>query len=102
MDVIILEGSRKTLAETNFEVREAIQTALELVKDKRGFRTHTETWWDCKLKIILGHNIYTTSIIIEPDEKVKKRKWIRWYNGYAYYCNGVFWSSISRCRVELI
>ena len=101
MDVIFLEGSRKHISETNFEAREAIEKAMELVRDRRGFRTHTDTWRECKLEITLGHNIYTTSIRIEPDAKLKKR-WNNWYNGHAYYCNGVFWASRSRCRVELI
>jgi len=101
MEVIFLQGSRKHISETNFEARKAIQKAMELVENKRGFRTCTETWWDCKLVITLGHNIYTTSIQIEPDAKWQRR-WNNWHNGHAYYCNGVFWANRSGFKVELI
>ena len=36
-----------------------------------------------------------------PEQDVIRRR-SNWHNGYAYYCNGVFWANMSRVRVELV
>lgn len=92
----------KPREEWDSDVRDAVDKALELVKDKHGFRTHSEIWRRCELIITIGHNIYTTSIEIRPPQMAIIRRRANWHNGYAYYCNGVFWASISRTKVELI
>lgn len=102
MEVIYREGSRKTLDESDDEVRDAVAAAIKLTEDKRGFRTIHEVWRDCQLIVTIGHNIYTTNIHIIPSNTEKKRRRDRWHNGYAYFCNGVFWANWSRIRVELI
>ena len=65
-------------------------------------KTHSEIWRRCNLVITVGHNIYTTSIEIRPPEQDVIRRRSNWHNGYAYYCNGVFWANMSRVRVELV
>ena len=92
----------KSFSEWNSEVQDAVRKASELVEGKHGFKTYSETWRDCELIITIGHNIYTTSIEIRPSEKEIKHRRGNWHNGYAYYCNGVFWASISKIQVELI
>ena len=92
----------KPFGEWHWEVREAVKTALALVEGKNGFRTHSEIWRRCNLVITVGHNIYTTSIEIRPPEQDVIRRRSNWHNGYAYYCNGVFWANMSRVKVELI
>ena len=92
----------KPFGEWDWEVREAVKTALALVEGKNGFRTHSEIWRRCNLVITVGHNIYTTSIEIRPPEQDVIRRRSNWHNGYAYYCNGVFWANMSRVRVELV
>ena len=92
----------KPFGEWDWEVREAVKTALALVEGKNGFRTHSEIWRRCNLVITVGHNIYTTSIEIRPPEQDVIRRRSNWHNGYAYYCNGVFWANMSRVKVELI
>jgi hypothetical protein len=52
----------KPFGEWDWEVREAVKTALALVEGKNGFKTHSEIWRRCNLVITVGHNIYTTSI----------------------------------------
>lgn len=102
MKAIYREGSRKTLDESDDEVRDAVAAALKLIEDKKGFRTVHEVWRDCQLIITIGHNIYTTNIHIMPSDEERKRRSGRWHNLYAYFCNGVFWANWSRIRVELI
>ncbi|EDV03022.1 hypothetical protein BACINT_02134 [Bacteroides intestinalis DSM 17393] len=92
----------KPFGEWDWEVREAVKTALALVEGKNGFKTHSEIWRRCNLVITVGHNIYTTSIEIRPPEQDVIRRRSNWHNGYAYYCNGVFWANMSRVKVELI
>ena len=92
----------KPFGEWDWEVREAVKTALALVEGKNGFKTHSEIWRRCNLVITVGHNIYTTSIEIRPPEQDVIRRRSNWHNGYAYYCNGVFWANMSRVRVELV
>ena len=89
-------------SEWNWEVQEAVRKALELIEDKTGFKTYHETWRNCELHVTVGHNIYTTSIHIRPPERALYDRRKKWHNGYAYFCNGVFWASISRIKVELI
>lgn len=86
----------------HWEVREAVERAVELVQGKTGFRTHSEIWRRCDLVVTVGHNIYTTNIEIRPPEQDMIRRRSNWNNGYAYYCNGVFWANVSRVKVELI
>ncbi len=102
MKIIYKAGNRKTFAEMNGETQQAVRRAVELVENKQGFKTPFEIWRNCELIITIGHNIYTTSIEIRPPEKdiIKRRS--NWHNGYAYYCNGVFWANWSRIKVELI
>ncbi|TDO64360.1 hypothetical protein [Sunxiuqinia elliptica] len=88
--------------EWDYEVRDAVDKALELVEGKHGFRTPFEIWRNCELIITIGHNIYTTSIEIRPPQMAVIKRRANWHNGYAYYCNGVFWANISRIKVELI
>lgn len=71
-------------------------------RGENGFRTHSEIWRRCNLVITVGHNIYTTSIEIRPPEQDVIRRRSNWHNGYAYYCNGVFWANMSRVKVELV
>ena len=85
----------KPFGEWDWEVREAVKTALALVEGKNGFKTHSEIWRRCNLVITVGHNIYTTSIEIRPPEQDVIRRRSNWHNGYAYYCNGVFFCSHS-------
>ena len=92
----------KPFGEWDWEVREVVKTALALVEGKNGFKTHSEIWRRCNLVITVGHNIYTTSIEIRPPEQDVIRRRSNWHNGYAYYCNGVFWANMSRVRVELV
>lgn len=102
MKIIYKAGNRKSVEEMDCEARDAVRKALELVEGKHGFKTHFEIWRDCELIITIGHNIYNTSIQICPPEMAKIRRRANWHNGYAYYCNGVFWASVSRTKVELI
>lgn len=51
----------KPFGEWDWEVREAVKTAIALVEGKNGFRTHSEIWRRCNLVITVGHNIYTTN-----------------------------------------
>lgn len=92
----------KPISEWDSEVRDAVNKALEQVEGKHGFKTHIEIWRNCELIITIGHNIYTTSIEIRPPEMAVIRRRSNWHNGYAYFCNGVFWANISRVKVELI
>ncbi len=92
----------KPRSEWSWEVRQAVDRALELIEGKHGFRTPFEIWRDCELHITVGHNIYTTSIHIQPPEMAVVKRRANWHNGYAYYCNGAFWGSFSRTQVELI
>lgn len=102
MKVIYKAGSRQSLAEMDWEARDAVRSALALVEDKTGFRTYTgEIWRDCTLVITMGHNIYTTSIEICPNEQDVRRR-PNAFNTSALYANGAFWASISRNMVELI
>lgn len=102
MKVIYKAGSRRTFEEMDSEAQEAVKQATALIEGKTGFKTPFEIWRNCELIINMGHNIYTTSIEIRPPEKdiIKRRS--NWHNGYAYYCNGVFWANWSRIKVELI
>ncbi len=90
------------ISEWDWEVREAVEKAVELVEGKHGFKTPFEIWRNCELRITVGHNIYATSIEIRPPEMAVIRRKSNWHNGYAYFCNGVFWANISRIKVELI
>jgi hypothetical protein len=88
MNIIYQRGNRTAIDQMDWEAQEAVKNAIEQVKEKRGFKTYHETWVNC-------------SLIIRPDEKdILKRD--NWHNGSAYYCNGVFWASLSRTKVELI
>ena len=102
MKTIYREGNRKSFSDMDSEAQDAVNKALELTENKQGFKTHHETWKNCELIITMGHNIYTSSIEIRPPEKYLWDKRRKWHNGYAYFCNGVFWANFSDCRVELI
>ena len=41
----------KPFGEWDWEVREAVKTALALVEGKNGFKTHSEIWRRCNLVI---------------------------------------------------
>lgn len=88
--------------EWDCEVRNAVAGALALVEGKHGFRTDFEIWRNCELIITIGYNIYTTSIEIRPPQTAYIRRRANWYNGYAYFCNGVFWANRSKAKVVLI
>jgi len=92
----------KPSAAWDSQVRDAVAGALALIEGKDGFRTSFEIWRRCELIITIGHNIYTTSIEIRPLQKAIINRRSNWHNGYAYYCDGVFWANISRTKVELI
>ena len=66
------------------------------------FSTGILAHFSISIYITVGHNIYTTSIEIRPPEQDVIRRRSNWHNGYAYYCNGVFWANMSRVKVELI
>ncbi len=85
-----------------WEVREAVDKALELTRGKHGFRTPFEIWRDCELVITVGHNIYTTSIHIQPPEMAVIKRRANWHNGHAYYSDGAFWANVSKIKAELI
>lgn len=102
MKIIYKGYSGRTITpkeEWDSEVRDVVAEALELIEGKHGFRTHFEIWRRCELIITIGHNIYTISIEIRPPQMVIIRRRANWHNGYAYYCNGVFWANISRTKV---
>ena len=42
------------IGEWDWEVREAVKTALALVEGKNGFKTHSEIWRRCNLVITVG------------------------------------------------
>jgi hypothetical protein len=86
----------------HWEVSEAVERAIEATRGKNGFRTPFEIWRDCELVITVGHNIYTTSIHIQPPEMALIKRRANWHNRFAYYCNGAFWANISKIKVELI
>lgn len=92
----------KPFSEWDSEVQDAVKEATGLVEGRHGFKTHFEIWRNCELIITIGHNIYTTSIEIRPPAMAVIKRRANWHNGYAYFCNGVFWASISRVKVELI
>ena len=69
----------KPFGEWDWEVREAVKTALALVEGKNGFKTHSEIWRRCNLVITVGHNIYTTSIEIRPPEQDVIRRRSNWH-----------------------
>lgn len=101
MKIIYREGNRKSVHEMSWEAQKAVKTAMELVEGKTGFKTSFEIWRNCDLIITIGHNIYTTQIEIRPPEQeIIKRT--NWHNGYAYFCNGVFWANWSQIEVELL
>ena len=103
MRIVYKEGSRRSMSETAYEVRQAVAAAIALVEGKRGFRTHSETWWDCELVITIGHNIYTTNIHLQPSAKEEKaRRNGNYHNGYAWFNDGAFWANFSRQKVEII
>lgn len=102
MKILYKEGNRKTFDQMDRESQEAVKKAIELVGEKTGFRTPTEIWRDCELIITIGHNIYTTSIVISPPPMALIKRRANWHNGHAYFCNGVFWANFSRIKVELI
>lgn len=102
MKVIYLAGSRKQFADADWEAQAAVRHAVAMVEDKVGFRTHmNEVWRDCRLEVVIGHNIYTTDICIIPSERERASK-PRYLNNLAIYANGAFWTSVSRTKVELI
>ncbi len=102
MKVIYLAGSRKQFADMDWEAQAAVRHAVAMVKDKVGFRAHmNEVWRDCRLEVVIGHNIYTTDIRIVPSERERVGR-PRYINGSAIYVNGAFWAPVSRVRVELI
>lgn len=98
---ITREGNRKSIHEMDWEAQKAVETAVKLVEGKTGFKTSFETWRYCDLIITIGHNIYTTQIELRPPEQEIIRK-INWHNGYAYFCNGIFWANWSQINIELI
>ena len=101
MKVVFIQGSRKSFNELDYESQQAVKNAMSLVENKTGFKTHSEAWRNCQLEVIMGHNIYTTSInICPPQKELIKRS--NWHNGHAYFCNGVFWANWGRTKVELI
>lgn len=102
MKIIYESGSRELFSDMDDESQDAVKKAIELIEGKTGFKTYLETWRNCNLIIRMGHNIYTTSIIICPTEKEFLNKYKRWHNGHAYFCNGKFWANWSRIEVELI
>nr|WP_280647975.1 MULTISPECIES: hypothetical protein [unclassified Dysgonomonas] len=101
MKVLYLAGNRSSIEEMNYEAKDAVAEAISQVQGKTGFKTLHETWRNCTLEVCIGHNIYTTSIEIRPNEKeLAKRN--NYHNGSAYFCNGTFWACLSRTKVELI
>lgn len=90
------------MREMDGESRAAVEVAVKLAEFKRGFKTHSETWWDCEQVIVMGHNIYTTSITIQPTNAAMKSSGSNWHNGSAIFSGGAFWSNISRQQVELL
>ncbi|MDR2935932.1 MAG: hypothetical protein LBU80_01115 [Rikenellaceae bacterium] len=102
MKIVYRAGNRQSFSEMNGEAQEAVKTAVALVEGKAGFKTHSEAWWDCELVVVMGHNIYTTSITILPTAAAMKRRGNNWHNGSAYFCNGAFWANVSRQKVEII
>jgi hypothetical protein len=82
---VILE-KENPCSERHAEVREAIECAIDLVRDKRGFKNKNGGGyvWDAELRIYISHNIYTSQIHLQSTGKDDK---------WAYYCNGRFWTS---------
>ena len=101
MKVVYQVGSRNRFEDMDWEAQEAVRRAMAMTAGATGFRSCTEAWRDCTLVISMGHNIYTTDIRICPDEREKNRR-SNYHNGSAYYCNGAFWGSVDRFKVELI
>lgn len=87
MKTSIVHNSKESTPEAD----SMIQLAINQVKDKsvvtwNGRRAKAET-----LCINQGHNIYTLDITIRDANN----------DILAYFCNGQFWSSVSRLLVEL-
>jgi hypothetical protein len=74
------------------EVTGAIKAAKELVPGKSGFRLGNEVRRGLYLHIVVGHNIYTTTIVLSDKDGLAP----------AYFCNGKFWMTRNGCGVELI
>ncbi len=102
MRTVYKEGSRKSMSETDAEVRQAVAAAIALVEGKGGFKTPYERWWDCELVITIGHNIYTTQIHLQPTERASKARFGMCHDSYAIFSNGAFWANVSRQKIELI
>jgi len=92
----------KPVSQWDSEVQDAVNTALELVEGKHGFRTHFEIWRNCELIITIGHNISTTSIEIQPPPMAFIRRRASWYNRYAYFADGAFWANRDKTTAVLI
>ena len=99
---VIYKGDVKPFEEWNYEVQDAVKESLNLVEGKKGFKTHSERWSECELIISIGNNLYNTSIEIRPTEHVMLERKSKYHNGYAYYCNGVFWANLSQTKVDII
>jgi hypothetical protein len=80
--------------QTDREASNAILTAKVLVEGKRGAR-HNNEHALTELHIDKGHNIYTTSITLAFSAKN--------LHGlqFAYFCNGNFWDTCSKTKVNL-
>ena len=97
MQVVYKEGSVDCIGMMDYESMQAVKMAISLTQDKRHFKSvYGEVRRNCTLEISMGHNIYTTSIRIMPEDDDYKSE------RYAYYCQGAFYGSLSRQKVELI
>lgn len=94
MEVSFRAGSRHHFEQMDFESQHAVNNAIEMVRDARGFKTFRERFNNCQLEVTFGHNIYTTLIEIRPKSDACR--------GYAFYHEGHFYDGINRSIVELI
>ncbi|MDR0232994.1 MAG: hypothetical protein LBI82_12905 [Dysgonamonadaceae bacterium] len=83
-----LEGKKRA----DSEAIEAVNTAIGLIANKKGYKGGNEVTWNAELSIYWGHNIYTTSIRLNDA---------RGSNDSAYFCNGAFWLYRYPVEVEL-
>lgn len=78
--------------ETTEEAKNALSIALELVKGKVSITWNGRHQCIDRMVANIGHNIYTTDITLRDHN-----------NGVqAYFCNGQFWSAITKQLITLI
>lgn len=97
MLVVYKEGTVDCIGKLDYESMQAVKKAIELTREKSGFKSiYGEVMNNCTLEITMGFNIYHTHIHLIPDND-------DWQiERYAYYCQGSFYGSFSRQKVELI